>query len=188
MTKENPIHERQFFAKDALIMREGDRGHKAYLIQSGTVLVYTTDEDGETVELATLEAGQIIGEMTLVFEGARSANVKALEDCNLIVISRATFNEKLKKSDPTVRAIVGMLTERVSLTNHALVKQDAEIEELARKTRAIYRSALEKVPPDVQDTFKAEILPKLDALFEALQPYGAQGQKRIKDLDIDSVA
>ena len=41
--------------------------------------------------------------------GLRNATVEAGDDCTLIVITRDTLNVKLKKSDPTIRAIAGML-------------------------------------------------------------------------------
>ena len=55
------------------------------------------------IRLATLEAGEIIGEMALITGGARSANVEALEDCNLIRISRQEFEDRLSKSDQAIQ-------------------------------------------------------------------------------------
>lgn len=51
--------------------------------------------------------------MALFNDDKRTATVKVLEDCNLIVISRQTLKEKLERSDPTIRALVEMLSQRL---------------------------------------------------------------------------
>ncbi len=121
MAKDTVILERQFAPKGTVIIEQGDSAFFAYLIQSGSVVVYK-EKDGETVELAKLETGEICGEMALINEGTRSASVKTLEDCNLILISRTTFEEKLQKSDPTIQAMMKMLINRITGINDKAFK------------------------------------------------------------------
>ena len=90
------ILERRFVPQGQLVIEEGELGQQAYLIQSGEVKVYVT-KDEEEIELARLDAGQIFGEMVFVFDGPRTASVKALSDTNLIVISQQQFEEKLRE-------------------------------------------------------------------------------------------
>ncbi|MCB9981372.1 MAG: cyclic nucleotide-binding domain-containing protein, partial [Rhodospirillales bacterium] len=111
------ILERRFVPKGTLIMEEGEPGNCAYLIQSGVVEVFTQNE-GRELRLAKLDLGQIFGEMALIFDELRTASVRALEDCNLIVITRQSFQAKLGKTDPTIAAIVKMLTQRVISANN----------------------------------------------------------------------
>ena len=73
------------------------------------------------LELAQLGAGEICGEMALVSDGCRTASVKAIEDCNLIVITRTAFEEKLRKLDPTIYAIINMLINRLKKLNDAVL-------------------------------------------------------------------
>ncbi len=110
------ILERKYVAKGSIIIKEGDDAYSAYLIQSGEVRVYTT-KNNEQRELARLGVGDICGEMALIDDNARSATVEAAEDCNLIVITRTAFEEKLKNSDPTIQAVVRMLIDRMIYSN-----------------------------------------------------------------------
>ncbi|MCB1532513.1 MAG: cyclic nucleotide-binding domain-containing protein [Alphaproteobacteria bacterium] len=117
------ILERRFIPEGTLVMRQGDPGNCAYLIQSGTVSVYT-EKDGKKVEHARLGAGEIFGEMALVFDEPRSASVKAVKDTSLIILTREAFKQKLNKTDPTIKAIVGMLIKRVGKANEKLAAKN----------------------------------------------------------------
>ena len=72
------------------IMSCGDPGHCFYLIMSGSAVVTAKPPDGN-VELARLKAGDFMGEISLVDDGPRSADVTALEDCTLLRITRVTI-------------------------------------------------------------------------------------------------
>lgn len=167
---ETVILERRALAKDQIIIREGEFGQQAYLIQSGVVKVYLT-KDGEEVELARLEAGQIVGEMAFVFDGPRTASVKALTDCNLIVISRQQFEEKLRESDPTVRAITQMLSKRIIDSNNTLLNKKSDLKDLKDTARIIYENIASKLPQNQMYNFQNTVLPHLDALLESLDTF-----------------
>ncbi len=117
----NIILERRFVAKGAIIIKEGDDAYSAYLIQAGKARVYKT-RNSKQYELARLEAGDICGEMALIGGNARSACVEALEDCTLIVLTRMAFEEKLKNSDATIRAVVRMLINRMIISNEKQIQ------------------------------------------------------------------
>ncbi len=121
MAKDRVILERRFVPKGSVIIKEGEEAYSAYLIQSGKVGVYTL-KDGRQVQLAELGMGEICGEMALIGEDSRAANVKTLEDCNLIVITRSAFEEKLRHSDPTIRAVMHMLIKRLKTSNADIVE------------------------------------------------------------------
>lgn len=127
MAKDSTILERRFVPAGTMVIRQGDRGNSAYLIQSGSVRIFTENE-GKRIEFARLEMGQIFGEMALIFDDPRTASVEALEDCNLIVITRQTFKQKLDRSDPTIRAIVVMLTQRIVTANNAMIAKKRRFE------------------------------------------------------------
>lgn len=121
MPKDRMILERRYVPKGKIIIKEGDVGYSAFLIQSGSVRVYSELGDKVT-ELAELGVGEICGEMALIDEDARSASVQALEDCNLIMITRSAFDEKLRNSDATIQAIVKMLIKRIKMANNGIVR------------------------------------------------------------------
>ncbi len=165
-----PILERRFIAKDQIVIKEGEFGQQAYLIQSGEVKVYLSKDDHE-VEIARLGAGQIVGEMAFIFDGPRTASVKAIADTNLIVISRQQFEDKLKDSDPTIRAIVSMLSKRVVDANNTRLNNKSDLGDIKEATRMIYENIAVKVPKNQLYTLQNTVLPKLEELFEAIEAF-----------------
>lgn len=172
MAKDSVILERSFVPAGKLILREGEEGNCAYLIQSGSVKVYT-EHNGKKVELAKLGVGQIFGELALIFDEPRTASVQALEDCNLIVITRSTLNYKMERSDPTIQSILEMLTQRIITTNNSLLRQKSDIEDLTDTTRVIYQNILTSLPRVHQKEFQSSVLPKLDAFLETVRGFQA---------------
>jgi CRP/FNR family cyclic AMP-dependent transcriptional regulator len=78
------------FPKGSKIIQAGEEGHCLYLLLSGTAVVHAPPPDGN-VELAKLKVGDFFGEISLVDEGPRSADVLALEDCELLRVTRTTI-------------------------------------------------------------------------------------------------
>lgn len=170
MTKDTIILERRFVPSGTLIIKQGEVGNCAYLIQSGSVRVYT-EHEGKRVELAKLDSGQIFGEMALIFNENRSATVVAIDDCNLIILTRQTLKQKLDRSDPTVRAIVMMLTQRVLSTNNEIMNKKSGLQDLIDTTRIIYQNTYATLPRSQQRTFQNGVLPKLDDFFNAVRSF-----------------
>jgi CRP-like cAMP-binding protein len=164
------IHERRFFAKGQLILKEGSPGSEAFLIQSGEVAIYMT-KDGVDVELNRLGAGQIIGEMAVIVDAPRSASVKAASDTILVVISRPQFEDKLKSADPMVRAVVQMLSKRISNSNLALLDKKSDLQDLKDTARILYQNFHETLPPNQQWMLKSTVYPSLEALFRAIDNF-----------------
>jgi len=78
------------YTKGRQIIKAGDPGLCMYIILSGEVRV-TMKSQAEEVELAVLKSGDFFGEVALVDDGPRSADVTATEDCELLAITRMTL-------------------------------------------------------------------------------------------------
>lgn len=78
------------YAAGTKIISAGEPGLCMYVILKGTVRV-TTESAGSKIDLADLDAGDFFGEVSLVDDGPRSADVTALEDCEFLVITRMTL-------------------------------------------------------------------------------------------------
>lgn len=167
---ENQVLERRAVPKGSFIIREGDSGNCAFLVQSGKVRVYVQHDDKD-VELAKLGPGQIFGEMALVFDEKRSATVQAIEDSVLVVITRQTLDDKLRKSDPTVRAIVPMLMKRIIQTNSALINRHGDIKILVETVQNIYETIIVTLPRVQQQSFQNAVQPKLNQFLAAVQSF-----------------
>jgi CRP/FNR family cyclic AMP-dependent transcriptional regulator len=85
------------FPRNAVMISEGDRTDSLYIILSGSVKVYLSDEAGKEIQLRILGPGEYFGEVILD-EGARSASVMTLEPCRFSIISLAQFKAFLTQS------------------------------------------------------------------------------------------
>jgi CRP/FNR family cyclic AMP-dependent transcriptional regulator len=74
-------------AGDAIV-KQDEHGDCMYILVSGKASVIHRKE-GKQFELATLGAGDFFGELALVDEGPRSADVEAIEDCTVLRIPQS---------------------------------------------------------------------------------------------------
>ncbi len=88
--------EHQMVAPRTIIFRQGDPGNRFYVIRSGKVRVFRKDAGGLETELSVLGPGESFGEMALLTGEARSANVEAIEETGLMVLSKEQFERILK--------------------------------------------------------------------------------------------
>ena len=116
------ILSRQTFKIGEYLFKTGDPPLCAYLIQSGTVDVVVSKDDGETV-VGSLEAGQLVGEMALIDNQARSAAARARTSTTCVLVSKEEFKKRIEKADPLTRAILKMLVDRL---RKATAPQQAE--------------------------------------------------------------
>ena len=73
-----------------VIVKQDDMGDCMFILVSGKARV-VHHKDGHYIELATLVPGDFFGELALVDEGPRSADVQALDDCVLLRITQAVI-------------------------------------------------------------------------------------------------
>ncbi|MDH5666061.1 MAG: cyclic nucleotide-binding domain-containing protein [Nitrosopumilus sp.] len=111
MGRDNII-DRKTFPEGGMIFREGDTGAVAYIIQSGVVELFKGDESNKKV-IATIGTGAIFGEMSLIDKRNRAASAMATEVTVLIVINEAMFQNKLSKTDPFIRGLLGILVDTI---------------------------------------------------------------------------
>lgn len=174
MPKNTIILERRFVSAGTVFINEGDEANSAYLIQSGSVSVFTKTGDGKEVELARLGLGEICGEMALFGQKRRTASVKVVEDANLIIISRQILVEKLEKTDSTIRAVMGMLVKRLGAGN-MLISSNSEktptMQDMIDLAGIIYENIAETLTEGEQEKFKSEVLPLFDRFVERAEAY-----------------
>ena len=66
---------REALDADQVVYREGDRATKMYVILAGKVKVTRHDDQGNAIDLQTLEEGGYFGEQALLESGPRPATV-----------------------------------------------------------------------------------------------------------------
>ncbi len=88
-----------------VIFKEGDLPTTAFLIESGTIEILTGSAS-ETVALAQIGPGDLLGEMAVIDASPRTATARAVSDCTLIAIDQTSIQERLDAADPVVRALI----------------------------------------------------------------------------------
>lgn len=103
---------RQIFVPTETIIRQGEPGDYAYLIEDGLVEIYVTRPDGAEQILGQRGPGSIIGEMAIVDSKARTASVRALTACTVLTINRDDFDRRLGSADPVIKLIMHVILAR----------------------------------------------------------------------------
>jgi SulP family sulfate permease len=83
------------------IFRKGSSGDELFLVQRGTVRILLPMADGSAHHIATFGPGDFFGDMAFLDREIRSADAVAWEDCELLALSRARFDD-LVKQDPVL--------------------------------------------------------------------------------------
>lgn len=96
------------FPKGTTLFRQGEPGNAAFILNAGAIGIYREIED-KRVPLATLRKGELFGEMAVIDGSPRMATAFTLEDCTLTMISVELMSEKMKKTDPFIKALITML-------------------------------------------------------------------------------
>ena len=72
------------------VFRKGQPGEALYIVLSGGVRIYD-EVDGGEVEIARTGAGDFFGEHSLLLDTTHTKNVQAIEDTELLVLSKRSF-------------------------------------------------------------------------------------------------
>ncbi len=106
------ILERRVMRDKDVVFREGEQGSTAYIVQDGEVAI-TKIIGGVEEELAVIGRGGIFGEMALIDDKPRMATARVKGNATIMTVSKQLYSEKLKKTDPFVRALLRILVETV---------------------------------------------------------------------------
>lgn len=104
---------RKSFAKNTVIINEGDEAGALYIIVSGQVQVYLSNDAGRMVTLCTQESGSFFGELSLLDGEPRSASVMTLEPTVCYLIPRSAFQTWLESNVSVSLSIIHSLTRRI---------------------------------------------------------------------------
>ena len=97
----------EMFPGDTL-MREGDPSDSIFQLRSGKLKVLVGRQ-----QVGEVKIGELVGEMAFMNSAPRSATVVAASQCELIKISRESFEAALKGLPPWLYQYVHTLTQRV---------------------------------------------------------------------------
>ncbi len=104
------------FPGGTVLVREGDKGEEMYILQSGRVKI-SKKIRGVEKTLATLEKGEFFGEMAILNDKPRSASAETVEDSDMLVIDRKTFETLLRSNVEIAIRFIKRLADRLRETN-----------------------------------------------------------------------
>ena len=131
------------YAKNTVIINEGDESDSLYVIITGRVKVFLSDEDGKEVILNTQEAGDYFGELALIDEAPRSASVMTLDDSKMSIVSKRDFENCLTRHPQIALRVIKGLTKRLrNLTDN--VKSLALMDVYGRVARTLLSLATDE--------------------------------------------
>ncbi len=108
------------FPARSIVITEGDTSSSLYLLLSGEVKVFVSDDEGRTNVINRLGPGDYFGELSLIDEGPRSASVETLTACRLMILSRAAFIDCITASPQVAVTLLQGAAQRLrKVTDHA---------------------------------------------------------------------
>lgn len=112
-------------SKGAKVMVEGDRESYMFILVSGRLQIIKRDEGEAEKKLATVREGKSIGEMSVVDGMHHSATVVALEDSELLLLTKHNFDMLLSKNPAVglvmMHKIANLMSLRLRQTSGVLV-------------------------------------------------------------------
>lgn len=95
------------------IIKRGDIGRFLWIVYDGEVEISVPEEDGTRSIIATLERGEIFGEMSIMTGEPATADVRASGAAKLAKISRNLFSEVVARNPKTLGKIARLITARM---------------------------------------------------------------------------
>ncbi len=147
-----PVHHVE---KGAVLIEPGQENHSLFVIASGRLEVRLQNPDG-TIRFL-LEAGEVIGEMSIIENRPTSAFVYADTSATLVEVPESRFWSNIVSNPAAMRNLLQMLTTRMRRSNQALMEsmeQQLRFEQLQKEL-------------DTAGKIQSNILPKSSPLFPA---------------------
>lgn len=126
------------YAAGETIFDMGSPGQSMMAIAEGSVRVSVLTPSARDVTLAELRAGDVFGEIALLDGGERSANVKALTNCTLVVLERRSLLEVLNHNPDLSIRLIELLCQRVRRSDERMM-EIAFLDLPARLAKALLR-------------------------------------------------
>jgi CRP/FNR family cyclic AMP-dependent transcriptional regulator len=130
------------FPKNTVFINEGDRGDSLFVIVSGRVKVYVSDNQGREMILDIHGPGQYVGEMAL--DGRpRSASVMTLEPTTCAMLTREALKQAIVADPDLAMSLIEELIDRARIATDT-IKNLALMDVYGRVARLLLSLARER--------------------------------------------
>jgi small-conductance mechanosensitive channel/CRP-like cAMP-binding protein len=100
------------YAKNEVIIREGEAGDSFFIIEQGEVEVFVTSANGSKKSLTILSIGDFFGEIALLTGELRTASVQAITEVRVFRLKKESFKTVLEARPDILDQISGVLSRR----------------------------------------------------------------------------
>ena len=145
-----------------IIVNQGSKGESLYVVVSGQIRVYLSDETGKEVILGLEGPGAIFGEISVLDGQLRSASVAAMKRTELLKIEGQAFRQLLQTNArlalAVIAALAGMIRKLTDATQ-GLALQSAYRRLVARlQERAVEENGQTVIPERLTHQLLADMI------------------------------
>ena len=108
------------FDRNHRVFGEGDEASELYVVRSGRVAISNRSVDGRESVVALMEEGDMFGDMPLFDRDGRSAEARALEPSELVLVPYPPIQKLFTDQPSLLWEVVRVLSKRLRNTDSAL--------------------------------------------------------------------
>ncbi len=106
------LTEARLYAAGEVVIRQGDPGAELFIVRRGEVAVTREVPGDRPIDVCRMGKGSFFGEMSLMTGAPRTATVRAVEECELLVVVKGAFRQFVESSPDLAERISRVMAER----------------------------------------------------------------------------
>ena len=125
------------FKEGETVFHYGDPGGEIFILRNGSVELYVENTEGEKLILSENEQGDVIGELSFLDGGARTATAIARQDTQMLCLDRVRLLDFIDKHPHAAMDVLTVIGRRLRATDELLrtqVSRNPNVEEEERLT------------------------------------------------------
>src|SRR5476651_2370807 len=151
------------YRKDQIVFSQGERADAVFYIQSGKVKSTVVSEQGKEAVVALFGIGDFFGEGWLTGQPLRLATVRAMTECVIVRITKATITRVIHEESAFADLFIAHLLSRNLRVEEDLVDQlfNSSEKRLARMLLLLANFGKEATPETVIPKISQEVLAEM---------------------------
>lgn len=141
-----------------ILFQEGDTGERMYVVVSGELEILKAPGSDDELILNRIQAGEYIGEMSLVTGAPRTASVRANGEVMLLSMSREKLMDLLQRHPHLASDMVTVLAHRLDNTNEATFRDLTEKNHQLQHTNRKLQDAIDELKEAQEQLIEKERL------------------------------
>jgi NTE family protein len=109
----------------SILMVEGGRADEVFVVVNGRLRVTVAGVRGEAVAIGEIGRGEVVGDMALISDAARSATVTAIRDTSLLRLARQDFLDFITEHPAALLQMTRLLVQRLQSTHRRRISRNS---------------------------------------------------------------